>query len=61
MMGGAYCKDVIVINREFWRRDMPGVIYQVVIQVDSDLTLSDSWYPYTAFKSDRYTDSRLFF
>ena len=57
---GAYCKHVIDIDREFWSRDMPGESYQVIIQVDSEMpTLSDSWYPCTAFKSDRYTDTHL--
>ena len=36
---------------------MPREIYRVIIQVDSEMTLGDSWYPCTAFKSDRYTDT----
>ena len=40
---------------------MPGEIYQVIIQVDSGMMLSDPWYPYTAVKSDRYTDTHLGF
>ena len=37
---------------------MPGdIYYQVVIQAYSELTLCDSWYPCTAFKRDRYTDT----
>ena len=47
----------IDIDREIWRNDMPGEIYQAIIQVDSEMTSSDSWYPYTDFKSDRYTDT----
>ena len=39
---------------------MPGEIHQVIIQVDSEMTMSDSWYPYIAFKGDRYTDTHLF-
>ena len=40
---------------------MPGEIYQVIIQVDAEMMLSDSWYPYTVFKSDIYTDTHLVF
>ena len=36
---GAYCKHVIDIDRKFWRRDIPGDTYQVIIQVDSEMTL----------------------